>query len=99
MEQSYCFRAECLADALVFQQMLPEIEFTICSIDPELPDVEVRFKSTKTVPQLLNLIGNIEEGAVMAQTLAPEVSYTGKRNFSVKISNSEQGSAKSKWQA
>ena len=68
---TFSFRAECLADVLELlgSNEMKTLGRVIIAPDGRLPDVEVELNIQMTQRQLLAIIGGIEDGHVMGETL------------------------------
>ena len=79
-ERTYRLRANHLTEAQELKKLRPNTEINI-STYTDVPDVEVKFKSRLTLPDLAILIASIYESEVMLETLAYEEDYTGGRDY------------------
>lgn len=68
---TFSFRADCLADVLdlLGSSRMGALGRVTIIPDGTFPDVEVELDSGMTQKQLLNLMGGMEDGHVMSETL------------------------------
>jgi len=79
-ERHYKLRAECLNDALLLIDKMPNNVWgmRIEQWGP-MPDVEFEFKSRLTLDEILAILSNQVDSHVMRDTLRPFDEYTGER--------------------
>ena len=80
-ERHYKLRAECLNDALLLIDKMPN---NVWGMRIEqwgtMPDVEFEFKSRLTLDEILAVLSNQVDSHVMMDTLRPLEEYTGDRS-------------------
>lgn len=78
--KKYKLRAECIQDALNAVNSLKTLllNFTI-SNDGCFPDVEMEFETDLELDEIVMTLEEIEDGHVMAETVAQYEDYTGER--------------------
>lgn len=80
----YKFKAECQENVDELMNKLSDKQAVVDQIIPDeyLPDVEVLISlGSLTLSELRDAMREVEDGHIMVQTLAPEESYTGKRDY------------------
>lgn len=79
-ERHYKLRAECLNDALLLIDKMPNNVWgmRIEQWGP-MPDIEFEFKSRLTLDEILAILSTQVDSHVMMDTLRPFEEYTGKR--------------------
>ena len=81
---TYKLRAECSQDVYRFYRaMKPEFKGLVSSFRMvqrlPIPDVELTFKSKKSLPEIRKILSKIVDGHVMLETVQPLKKYTGER--------------------
>ncbi len=81
----YKFRAECWRDVMELLKQFPSQELKMSTrLFPDIPpfDVEVILETENySLEQLQTMMWNIQDGYVMAQSVALEADYTGERDL------------------
>lgn len=88
----YKFRAECLNDVIEFLLRCPtaarasRLEVDVGETLPEKDsDPVVELETMLTLEEIRSLMGKVEDGHVMYQTVQPVASYTGERDHNVDL--------------
>ena len=76
-KMEFALRAECLPDVLKFMETVNFSEYTIKSKFP--PDVELEFKSDRSLDEIKSVLKTIPDSHVMLETVNLKKDYTGKR--------------------
>lgn len=77
---TYKLRADTISDINILSNFL-DVNIIETIKSKVYPDVAVVFESNKSLPELINLIREIEDSHVMYQTIQLEENYTGERNY------------------